>query len=220
MRRPELELCVAGRGQLYSQRVAAIVDLDAANDLRVTPIEPFGEPDEGAEQPHGPALGRGQIRVPVVRLLRLRLAMISRGERDDLDLVGVETAQVPVFDQVIRVFVVALVADVVADVVQERAVLEPLALARAQSVLARRRIEERERQLRDLLRVRGPIATSLGQLHDAAAPYVWIPIDRTNVRRVLLHVIEHEPFAQREIAERQIVGAELRQERIEEHDAR
>ena len=92
VRRPELELGIAGRAQPYSQRVASFVDVDAANDLRVAPIEPLGEPDERAEQPHRPALRRGQIGVPVVRLLRLRLAMISRGERDDLDLVGIEPA--------------------------------------------------------------------------------------------------------------------------------
>ena len=92
MRCPELELGIAGRAQPYSQRVASFVDVDAANDLRVTPIEPLGEPHERAEQPHGSALRRGQIGVSVMRLLRLRLAMISRGERDDLDLVGIEPA--------------------------------------------------------------------------------------------------------------------------------
>jgi hypothetical protein len=40
--------------------------------------------------------------------------MVPGGERDDLDLVGIEAAQVAVFDQVVRVFVVPLVADVVA----------------------------------------------------------------------------------------------------------
>ena len=45
----------------------------------------------------------------------------------------------------------ALVADVDADVVQQRAVLEPLALAVAEPVHARRLVEDIERETRDLL---------------------------------------------------------------------
>ena len=90
--------------------------------------------------------------------------MIARDERDHLDLLGLEAAQVAVLDQVVRVLVVPLVADVDADVVQERRVLEPLALAIGQAVHAARLIEERQRQPRDLLRVLGPVAAPLGQL--------------------------------------------------------
>ena len=55
---------------------------------------------------------------------------------------GIEAAQIAVLDQVIRVPVMTLVADVHADVVQQRAVLEPVALAIAEAVHAARLIED------------------------------------------------------------------------------
>ena len=70
-----------------------------------------------------------EIAVALVRFLRRRLAVVARDERDDFDLLRVEAAQIAVLDQIVRMAVVALVADVHADVVQQRAVLEPLALA-------------------------------------------------------------------------------------------
>ena len=49
-----------------------------------------------------------------------------------------EAAQIAVLDQVVRVLVVTLVADVHADVVEQRRVFEPLALAIGQAVDAAR----------------------------------------------------------------------------------
>ena len=69
-----------------------------------------------------------QVAVSFVRLLRRRLAMIAGDERDHFDLLRIEAAQIAVLDQIVRMPVMPLVADVHADVVQERAVLEPLAL--------------------------------------------------------------------------------------------
>ena len=63
--------------------------------------------------------------------------MVAGDERDDFDLVRLEAAQVAVLDQVVGMAVMALVADVVADVVEQRRVLEPLALAVGQAVDAR-----------------------------------------------------------------------------------
>jgi len=77
--------------------------------------------------------------------------MIARHQADDRDLVGVESAQFPVANQVIRMFVVRVVADVRANVVQQRAVFEPLALLGAEAVLLPRRVEERQGQLGHLL---------------------------------------------------------------------
>ena len=87
-----------------------------------------------------------QVAEAVVLPLRRRLAVIARDERDRLDLVRLEAAQIAVLDQVVRVLVVALVADVDADVVQERGVLEPFALAVGQAVDGARLIEQRRRR--------------------------------------------------------------------------
>ena len=60
-----------------------------------------------------------------------------------VDLVRIEAAQAAVLDEVVRVLVMALVADVHADVVEQRAVLEPLAFARAEPCRVAGRVEER-----------------------------------------------------------------------------
>ena len=133
-------------------------------------------------------------------------------QRDDLDLLRIEPAQVAVLDQVIRMPVMALVADVDADVVQQRAVLQPLALAIAELVHRPRLIEERQRQPRDLLRVVRPVAAALAQLDDAAAADVGVALDLADRRRVAVDVVEHQPFAEREVAERDVLGAEPAQE--------
>ena len=80
-----------------------------------------------------------------VAALRRRAAVIAGDQRDDLDLVGLEAAQVAVLDQVVRMAMMPLVADVVADVVQEARVLEPLALAIAEAVHALGVVEQRQR---------------------------------------------------------------------------
>ena len=60
--------------------------------------------------------------------------MVAGDERDRFDFVRLEAAEIAVLDQVVRVLVVPLVADVHADVVEDRRVLEPFALAIGQAV--------------------------------------------------------------------------------------
>jgi hypothetical protein len=57
----------------------------------------------------------------------------------------VKPAQVAVFDQVVRMLVVSREADVSADVVQQRRILQPFALAVCQTLIAACLIEERQR---------------------------------------------------------------------------
>ena len=92
-------------------------------------IEAFGQTQNRREfLDHAPALAR-QISVVLVVALRRRAPVIPCHERDDIDFVGLETAQVAVLDQVIRVFVVPFVADMRTDVVKQRRVFEPFPLA-------------------------------------------------------------------------------------------
>ena len=114
---------------------------------------------------------------------------------------------------------VALVADVDADVVQERRILEPLALAIGQAVDAARLVEQRDREPRDLLRVLRPVVAALGELEDAAAADVGIAIGLRDLLAVPRDVVEHQPFAQRQIAQRDLVGAEPPQDRVEQDGA-
>ena len=59
-------------------------------------------------------------------------------------------------------------------------------------------------QPRDLLRVLGPVVAALGQLEDAAAADVGIAIGLRDLLAVPRDVVEHQPFAQRQIAERDL----------------
>ena len=156
---------------------------------------------------------------PSCDLLRRGLAMVAGDERDDLDLLGIEAAQTAVLDQVVRVLVVALVADVRADVVQERAELEPLALARAEAVRVARRVEERQRQPRDLLRVRRQSSCTARRARSRCGAGRRDSARPSGCARVALDVVEHQALAQREVAERDLLGAEPFEQRVDEHDA-
>ena len=141
--RPELELGVAGRFEPHQQGlvVSVATAVETGHDLGVAAIEPLCQSYQRAEDLDGsPQLAR-QLCVLVVRLGRRRLPVIPRDQGHDLDFLGIEAAQVAVLDQIQRVLVMTLVADVDADIVQQRGVLEPLAFPRAQAVELARRIE-------------------------------------------------------------------------------
>ena len=147
---PELQLGVARGAEFDEVFLAAVVHLHARDRLRVAAIERFGEPQNRGQRANGPALLRAERAEVGVRFLRRRLAVIPRDERDDLRFRRLEPAQIAVLDEVVRVLVMPRIADVRADVVQQRRELEPLALAIGQPVDAARLIEDRERQPRDL----------------------------------------------------------------------
>ena len=207
MRRPELELDVARRAQPREIVVAARIQVDSRNRLRVTPVQALGETDNRGQRLDRPAPRPVEVAVAVVRLLGRGLPMISGNECDDLDFLGIETSQIAVLDEVIRVAVVTFVADMHADIVEQRAELEQVALFLAECVHGARLIEDRQRQPRDLLRVLGPVAAALAQLDDAAPADVRVALDLANPRAVAMDVVEDEPFAQRQVAEGEFVGA-------------
>ena len=150
-RGPELQLHIACRAQLHQVVVAAIVELQAGDGLCVTAIEALRQAQYRGERANrGPSLPP-QLAEAFVLSLRRPLTMIAGHERDRLDLVGFETAEVAVLHEVVRVLVVALVADVHADVVQDGGVLEPFPLAVGQSVNRARLVEQGDGQSRDVL---------------------------------------------------------------------
>jgi hypothetical protein len=79
--------------------------------------------------------------------------VVSRDERDDLDFLRIEAAQISILDQVIGVTMMSIVADVYANVVEQSAILQPLAFAIAEPVNAACLIEDAECESRNLLRV-------------------------------------------------------------------
>src|SRR6266542_555138 len=115
---PQLQLRVAVRAKPGEVVIAAWKEVNPGERLRVAPIQAFGQPDNRRQHPHGSAQRIAQVPVSLVRFFGDRLAMISRHQRDDLDLSGVEAAQITILDQVVRMPVMPVVADVHADVVQ------------------------------------------------------------------------------------------------------
>ena len=110
-------------------------------------------------------------------------------------------------DEVGRVPVVAVVRDVLADVVEERGVLEQLAIVVVEPVQLAGLVEQLEAELRDVARVRlGPREATGERLHRRAPDRARIvgPVDRV----VATDRVEHDALAQRPLADRELVDLE------------
>ncbi len=143
--------------------------------------------------------------------------MVPRDERDRIDFLGLEAAQVAVLDQIVRMLVMALVADMHADVVQQRRVLEPFALAVGHPVHAACLLENRHREPRHLRRVLRPVVAAFRQLDDAAAPDVGIAIGLRDLLAMARDVVEHESLAEGHVAQGDFLRAEPADDRVEQH---
>ena len=148
---PELQLGVAARPHLEEVVVSAVVQLDVGHDLGVAAIEAFRETENGRKRADDLTRAARQIAERFVAAFGRRLAMVARDQRNRFDFFRLEAAKVAVLDQVVRMLVMALVADVDADVVEQGGVLQPLALAIGEAVDSARLVEQREREARDLL---------------------------------------------------------------------
>jgi hypothetical protein len=97
-RRPQFELGVAVGSNLQQRVVAAVVEIDAGDGLRVAAIEAFSEAQNSREHANRPPPFGGERTVALVIVLRRGAPMIPRHQRDSLDFVGIETTQIAVFD--------------------------------------------------------------------------------------------------------------------------
>ena len=70
-----------------------------------------------------------------------------------------------------------------------------------------------------MLRVHGEVVAPFGELDRAAPPHVGNAIDLRNLPLVPAYVVEDQPFPERQVAERQLVGAEPAKDRVEEDRA-
>ena len=216
---PQLELRITVGAEPREIIVPAREEVNPGKRLRVAPIESLGQPHNCRQHPHRRAKGAVEIAVSLVRFLRGRLPMVAGDERDDLDLLRIEAPQISILDQVIGMPVVAVIADMHADIVQERGVFEPLPFAISESVYAAGLVEDAQCKARDLLRMLGPVPAPFPQLYNAAAPDVRVPLDLPDAGAVAVNVIEDQAFPKRQVAERQVLGAKPSQNRVEKHRA-
>jgi hypothetical protein len=189
-RRPQLQLRVARGSHLQQPIVSAIVKLDARDRLRVAAVEAFGQAQNRRERADRAAAPPADVPERAMAFFRRGLAVIPRDQRDGLDLVRLEAPQIAVLDQIVRVLVMSLVADVHAHVVEDRRVFEPLALTIGQAVDPARLLEERHGKPRDLRGVLRPVVAPLGKLHDAAPADVGIAIRLRDLFAMPCNVVE------------------------------
>ena len=176
------------------------MELEAADRLRVTAVEAFRQPQNCGKRAHGPPRATAEISEAVVLPFGRRLPVIAGDEGDRFNLVRLEAAEIAVGDEIVRVLVVPFVADVDADVVENRGVLEPLALVISESMNRARLIEQADRQPRDMLRMLRPVVAAFRQLEDTAAADVGIPVGLRDFLAVPRDVVEDQTLAQRQIA--------------------
>ncbi len=106
-----------------------------------------------------------------------------------------------------------------ADVVEERGIFQPFAVAVGQRMHAARLVEQADRQPRNLVGMLGRVVAPLGQLDHASSPHVGVAVGLRNLLPVPGDVVEDEAFAERVSAQRDFGGAEPLQDRVEQHDA-
>ena len=185
----------------------------------MTAVEAFRKPQNRRERADDVPLLTRQLLVARVTPFGRLAAVVAGEKRDRLDLVGLEPAQIAVPDQVIRMLMVSFVADVDADVVQERRIFEPFPLAVRQPVYGAGLVEQGGRQARDMMCMVGPVVASFGQFDHAASTNIRIAVGLGNLLAVSGDVIEHQAFPQRQIAERELGGAEPPEDLVEKDRA-
>ena len=217
---PELQFRVARRAQLQQVVVAAIVELEPGNRLRVAAVEALGQPQNRRKRSHRSPCSPAQVGEPIVLPLGCRLPMITRDERDGFDLIRLEAAEVAVLHKVIRVFVMSFITDVDADVVEDCRVLEPLALAIGEAVDCAGLIEQPDGEASDVQRMLRPVVATFRELEHASSADVGIPIGLSDFLPVTRDVIEDDSLAQRQIAQRDFVRSQPPEDLVHEDCAR
>src|SRR5690625_210198 len=107
---------------------------NAGHDLVTAPLKPFGDAQQRCQlHDHILDLRLEPLKLRV-RLPRRRATMIARQVRHDLDLIRHKPLPVGLHDEVLRMLVVTTPTYMIADVVQQRRILEQLALAHPQPV--------------------------------------------------------------------------------------
>ena len=183
-------------------------------------IEAFREPENRRERPDGPPAFAAELDIALVFAFRRRLPMVPGHERDDLDLFRIEASQISILDQIVRMLVMALVADVDPNIMQQRGIFEPFTLAVGEAVDDARLVEQGDGEPRHLLRVLRPVVAPLGELEHTPSPHVGIPVGLRDLLPVAPDVVEDEALTQRQIAERDVRRAEPAQNRIQQDAAR
>ncbi len=132
-------------------------------------VESIRHPKQRCQPDHSLALLRRKRREVAVLLLRLRSPVVAGDVRHYHLLVRRHAEQLGVGDEVVRVLVMALVANVVADIVEQRRVGQRLPVFRGASDARLERIEQLKRKLAHLMGMRQLVMTPVCKLKDRPA---------------------------------------------------
>jgi len=84
----------------------------------MAPVEALGEAQDRRQRADRRPAFPAEVAVLRMAPLGRRLPVVARDEADDLDLIRIEAPQIPILDQIVGMLVVALIADVYADIMQ------------------------------------------------------------------------------------------------------
>ena len=191
--------------------------LDAGNGLGVAAVEILGEAEDCGQPSHHLAplpSEQAEIGLPA---RRRRAPVVTRDQCDCLDLIGLEAAEIAVFDQIVRMAMVPFITDVDAGIVQDGCVFEPLAFLVGHAVDRPCPIEQRQRQPGDLVRVIRPVAAAFGQFDHASAAHIGITVGLRDLLAMLGDVIEDQALTKRQVAKAEVGGVELFQNRVQQN---
>jgi hypothetical protein len=138
---PHLQLRIVPAMEPDDDVFTSIVDFQTRNWLRVAAVETLRDAEDRCESAYGPAKRRRELRILRMRTFRRPAPMITSHQSHHLDLIRMEAAQVAVLDQVVGMLVMAGEADVAADVMHQRRIFQPFALAVRQPMDRARLIE-------------------------------------------------------------------------------
>ena len=130
-----------------------------------------------------------------------------------------EAFEVAVLDEVGGVFVVAGVADVPADVVEDRGVFEQLTVVGVQAMEGTEAVEERQGELGHLEGVFFVEIAAAAEFENAATPRVTNLNRKFDLRPMCLHVVDNHPFTHRTIADINTWKVELIEEILDDGGA-
>jgi hypothetical protein len=84
----------------------------------MAPVEALGEAQDRRQRADCRPAFPAEVAVLGMAPLGRRLPVVARDQPDDLDLIRIEAPQIPILDQIVGMLVVALIADVYADIMQ------------------------------------------------------------------------------------------------------
>src|SRR5215831_13824488 len=135
--------------QMYGDCIAKL-DVKCTNYGKMSSIKGIRDSENRGKEAHNSLfLGRQRIKSFVFGVWN-GTPMIPGDVGDDINVVAGQSPQLTVDDQVISMLMVLPLIDEVADIVQDRGVLEPRAFCSSQFMQALRLIEQTQRKARDV----------------------------------------------------------------------